>query len=232
MQNLIDIRDSVHNNKHLTGSQGLQMLNRMTTSLDKLKDYIYTNFASAQLMDFSESDKHEAYENMENDDLILEFERNSNKIWRELSTFLIFKTLKHDNAKDRLIRKQQVLIAFTSAMNLKMKQKENMNNNQQRQDSMKIELKNAMQNKKDRNVGMPGDGNEEETYYNNMYFMMQNIIKYAREQRDKGNLGPIAEQVIKLTGLKGTLFKVVHFSLFGDRDKDIEEIEIQHNLRS
>tara|TARA_B110000285_G_C14797651_1_gene455928 strand:+ start:230 stop:676 length:447 start_codon:yes stop_codon:yes gene_type:complete len=148
------------------------MLEHMSTSLDNLKEYIYTNFASAQLMDFSDSDKHQEYENMPHDDLIAEFEKNSNNIWRELSNYLIFKTLKHDNAKDRLIRKQQVLIAFTSAMNLKMKQKENMNNNQQRQDSMKIQLTNAMQNKKDRNVGMPGDGNEEETYYFNMYFVM------------------------------------------------------------
>lgn len=78
----------------------------MTTSLDDLKDYIYTNFASAQLMEFSESDRHQEYENMPHDDLILEFEKNSNQIWRELSNYLIFKTLKHDNPKDRLIRKQ------------------------------------------------------------------------------------------------------------------------------
>jgi hypothetical protein len=37
---------------------------------------------------------------------------------------------------------------------------------------MKIELKNAMQNKKDGSVDMLGNGNEEENYYFNMYFVM------------------------------------------------------------
>jgi hypothetical protein len=36
----------------------------------------------------------------------------------------------------------------------------------------------------------------------------------------------VVERIIKKTGLKGTAFKVVRFSMFGERDKDIEEIEI------
>jgi hypothetical protein len=72
---------------------------------------------------------------------------------------------------------------------------------------------------------------EEENYFQNAYSYMRDIIKYAREEEQKGNLGAISKQIILKTGAPGSLFKVLKFHLFGERDTEIDDIELQHSLR-
>jgi len=72
---------------------------------------------------------------------------------------------------------------------------------------------------------------EEETYFQNAYSYMRDVIKYAREEEQKGNLGAVSRQIITKTGAPGTVFKVLKFHLFGERDKEIDEIELQQSLR-
>ena len=67
---------------------------------------------------------------------------------------------------------------------------------------------------------------EEENYYENMYLQMRNIVKYVKEEEQKGNLGQLSKQIIMKTGAQGTIFKVIKYHLFGERDKEIEDIEL------
>ena len=67
---------------------------------------------------------------------------------------------------------------------------------------------------------------EEEAYFQNAYSYMRDIIKYCREEEQKGNLGSITKQIISKTGSSGTIFKVLKFHLFGERDKEIDDIEL------
>lgn len=63
-------------------------------------------------------------------------------------------------------------------------------------------------------------------FYENMYTLMQSMIRYAEDEEQKGNLGLIAKNIIKKTGTKGTLFSIMKFHLFGDRDQEVENIEV------
>lgn len=67
---------------------------------------------------------------------------------------------------------------------------------------------------------------EEENYFQNAYSYMRDIIKYTRDEEQKGNLGAISKQIIMKTGAPGTIFKVLKFHLFGERDKEIDHIEL------
>ena len=67
---------------------------------------------------------------------------------------------------------------------------------------------------------------EEETYFQNAYCYMRDIIKYAREEEQKGNLGALSKQIIMKTGAPSSIFKVLKFHLFGERDKEIDDIEL------
>ena len=57
------------------------------------------------------------------------------------------------------------------------------------------------------------------------------MVKYAKNEDQRGHLGPIAKKIIKKTGTKGTMFSVLKFHLFGERDQNVENIEIQYKLR-
>lgn len=72
---------------------------------------------------------------------------------------------------------------------------------------------------------------QEDLFYENIYTLMHSMIKFAEDEEQKGNLGLIAKNIIKRTGAKGTLFSIMKFHLFGDRDQEVENIEVQHTLR-
>ena len=58
------------------------------------------------------------------------------------------------------------------------------------------------------------------------------MIRYADDEEQKGNLGQVAKKIIQKTGKHGTLFAMIKFHFFGERDSETENIEIQHTLRS
>jgi len=60
---------------------------------------------------------------------------------------------------------------------------------------------------------------------------MKNMVHYAENEDQKGNLGNIAKKIIMKTGRPGTMFAIIKFHLFGEIDHETENIEIQHNLR-
>jgi hypothetical protein len=55
---------------------------------------------------------------------------------------------------------------------------------------------------------------------------MRNIVKFLKDEEQKGNLGALSKHIIMKTGAPGTIFKVVKYHLFGVRDPEIEDIEL------
>ena len=74
-------------------------------------------------------------------------------------------------------------------------------------------------------------GDIEDNYYRTMFFVKQHMIQYAQEQEIIGNLGQTVRRIIMKTGAPGKLFKSIKFHLFGLRDNEMEQIEIQHSIR-
>ena len=71
----------------------------------------------------------------------------------------------------------------------------------------------------------------EDSYFKTLFFVKQNMLKYAQDQEMRGNLDRLVKRVIMKTGAPGKLFKSIKFHLFGLRDTEVEQIEIQHNMR-
>jgi len=68
-------------------------------------------------------------------------------------------------------------------------------------------------------------------YYGNMIALVEQLGRYAIEQKGKGNIGPISRYIIQNTGATGKMFQVVKLHLFGEQHDDIDEIYYQHDLR-
>ena len=94
----------------------------LKTSLETLKEYVRQNFGSAELIDYDAIDQQDEYMHLSQAELVNEYSIRSIDLWRELSNRLIFKVLQSGNLQHSVMRKQQLLIAFRSAMNLKLKQ--------------------------------------------------------------------------------------------------------------
>ena len=74
----------------------------------------------------------------------------------------------------------------------------------------------------------------EEEFSENMYILFQEMIKYVKEEEQKGNVGPVVKKIISKTGSNKNgcmVFTIVKYHLFGDRVKWIDDILMQHTLR-
>ena len=69
----------------------------LKTSLETLKDYVRTNFGSAELLDYDALHQEGEYMNLSQAELVQEFSMKSMDIWKELSNRLIFRVLQKNN---------------------------------------------------------------------------------------------------------------------------------------
>ena len=63
----------------------------------------------------------------------------------------------------------------------------------------------------------------------NCYFVQQKMVKYAEEEKMKGNIGPIVKKIIMNTGKPNTMFKFLKYAVYNIRIKEIEDLYNNYN---
>jgi hypothetical protein len=56
------------------------------------------------------------------------------------------------------------------------------------------------------------------------------MVKYAEDEKLKGNIGPIAKKIIMNTGKPNTMFKFLKYALYNIRIKEVEDIYTSYNF--
>ena len=120
-QRIKELQDNFQETGKNGNNANVNFMLPLKTSLETLKEYVRQNFGSADLIDYEALDQQDEYINLSQTELVNEFSMKSIDLWKELSNRLIFKVLNKNNLQHSVMRKQQLLIAFRSAMNLKIK---------------------------------------------------------------------------------------------------------------
>jgi len=55
------------------------------------------------------------------------------------------------------------------------------------------------------------------------------MVKYAEEEKMKGNIGPIVKKIIMNTGKPNTMFKFLKYAVYNIRIKEIEDLYNNYN---
>ena len=98
---------------------------------------------------------------------------------------------------------------------------------QQKQENLKHEMKRIYIEKKSKNSSLRGINKFEEEFSANMYILLQEMIKYIKDEEQKGDVGPVVRKIISKTGSRQNncmVFSIAKHHLFGDRVKWVDDI--------